>query len=84
MTLGHYFARNTENRDHFIEFTFWGLNNWRDEASANGHRVSILNSTGEKTSEQGDLYSGYAVRLGSQHNYQRGGSRPERHLRARL
>ncbi|MFZ1932506.1 MAG: hypothetical protein WCB27_03950 [Thermoguttaceae bacterium] len=61
MTLGHYFARDTENRDHFIEFTFWGLNNWRDEASANGHRVSILNSTGEKTSEQGDLYSGYAV-----------------------
>ena len=32
MTLGHYFARDTENRDHFIEFTFWGLNNWRDEA----------------------------------------------------
>ncbi len=61
MTFGHYFARDTLNRDHFIEFTFWGLNNWRDEASANGQRISILNAAGQKTSEQGDLYSGYAV-----------------------
>jgi hypothetical protein len=61
MTFGHRFARDTMNRDHFIEFTFWGLNNWHDEAVANGHRFSVLNSSGEKTSEHGDLYSGYAV-----------------------
>jgi hypothetical protein len=61
MTFGHYFARDTLNRDHFIEFTFWGLNNWRDEASFNGQRLSILNSAGEKTSEQGSLYSGYST-----------------------
>ena len=61
MTFGHYFARDTLDRDHFIEFSFWGLNNWRDEASFNGHRVSILNAAGSKTSEQGDLYSGYGV-----------------------
>jgi len=61
MTLGHYFARDTQNRDHFIEFSFWGLNNWHDEASFNGHRISVLNSAGQKTSEQGDLYSGYSV-----------------------
>jgi hypothetical protein len=62
MTFGHYFARDTLNRDHFIEFTFWGLNNWRDEASYNGHRISILDSSGVKTSEQGDLYSQYATK----------------------
>jgi hypothetical protein len=62
MTFGHYFARDSLNRDHFIEFSFWGLNNWRDEASYNGHRISILNSAGEKKSEQGDLYSQYATK----------------------
>ena len=39
MTFGHYFARDTLNRDHFIEISLWGLNNWRDEATYNGHRV---------------------------------------------
>jgi hypothetical protein len=61
MTFGHYFARDTENRDHFIEFSFWGLNNWRDEASCDGHRVSTLNSQAQKIRENGDLFSGYAV-----------------------
>lgn len=61
MTFGHYFARDTLNRDHFIEFSFWGLNNWRDEASFAGHRLSVFNSLGQKTSEQGNLYSGYSI-----------------------
>jgi hypothetical protein len=67
MTFGHYFARDTENRDHFIEFSFWGLNNWRDEASADGQRMNVVNASFKKIGEHGDLYSGYAVRtvLGS-------------------
>jgi len=61
MTFGQRFARDTENRDHYIEFSFWGLNNWRDEASFDGHRTSVHNSLGQKTEEHGDLYSGYGV-----------------------
>ena len=61
MTLGHYFARDTQNRDHFVEFTFWGLNNWTDEASYDGGRVAVYNSSSQKTGEHGNLYSGYAV-----------------------
>jgi hypothetical protein len=61
MTLGHYFARDTKNRDHFVEFSFWGLNNWTDDASFDGSRVNVRNTQGEKTGEHGNLYSGYAV-----------------------
>jgi hypothetical protein len=61
MTVGHYFARDTQNRDHFIEFSFWGGNNWQDEAAVNGQRVAVTNSQGKKTSEHGNLYSGYAT-----------------------
>lgn len=61
MTFGHWFARDTLNRDHFIEFSFWGLNNWRDEASYNGHRLSILNGAGHRINEIGDIFSGYST-----------------------
>ena len=40
MTIGHYFARDTFNRDNFVEFTYWGFNDWQDEAQLNGHRVT--------------------------------------------
>ena len=61
MTFGHYFARDTQNRDHFIEFSFWGLNNWTDQASYGGRRMAVRESSGPKDGEHGDLYSGYAV-----------------------
>jgi hypothetical protein len=61
MTIGHYFARDTCNRDHFVEFSFWGLNNWHDEASVDGNRLSVYNSDSQKTAEHGNLYSGYAI-----------------------
>jgi hypothetical protein len=61
MTLGHYFARDTQNRDHFIELSFWGLNNWRDQASYEGHRISLFNAQGKRDGEVGDLFSGYGV-----------------------
>ena len=28
VTIGHYFCRDRNNNDHFVEFTFWGLNSW--------------------------------------------------------
>jgi hypothetical protein len=61
MTIGHYFARDTKNRDHFVEFSFWGLNNWMDEASYSGGRTKVTNDSGERTSTHGNLFSGYAI-----------------------
>ena len=66
MSVGHYFARDTQNRDHFVEFSFWGGNNWTDRASFGGQRTSVFNSAttthpAQKISEHGDLYSGYAT-----------------------
>ena len=30
LTVGHYFCRDSNNNDHFLEFTFWSLNSWAD------------------------------------------------------
>ena len=42
MTLGHYFMRDRKNRDHFVELSFWGLNEWKDKAErrSNGGLIS--------------------------------------------
>lgn len=59
-TLGRYLGRDTENRDHFIEFSFSGLNSWEDSHSINGFRftqntkVSIPVTVGVEDDE-GDL-----------------------------
>ncbi len=36
-TIGHYFARDRRNRDHFVEFSFWGINEWKDKAVRRGN-----------------------------------------------
>ncbi len=38
-TLGRYLGRDAENRDQFVEFTYWGLNRWRGLAAVRGTRV---------------------------------------------
>ena len=35
-TVGHYLGRDTDNRDHFVEFTYWGMNSWLESAKVNG------------------------------------------------
>lgn len=42
MTLGHYFLHDRLNNDHFIEFSYWGLNAWQDRAEhqSNGNLYS--------------------------------------------
>lgn len=57
--FGHYFARDKLNRDHFVEFSYWGLNGWRDEATVSGTRTS--SEDGAETMEYGTLYSQYAL-----------------------
>ena len=47
MTFGHYFARDTLNRDHFVEFSYWGLNRFQDEAAITA--ISGCHSSGVNT-----------------------------------
>ncbi|NQU22179.1 MAG: BBP7 family outer membrane beta-barrel protein [Candidatus Nealsonbacteria bacterium] len=39
-TIGRYLGCDTENRDHFAEFTYWGMNDWRESLSRNGGRFT--------------------------------------------
>ena len=44
VTIGHYFCRDRNNNDHFIEFTFWGLNSWSFSKYLNGYFVPIYDT----------------------------------------
>jgi hypothetical protein len=59
MTIGHYFARDALNRDNFVEFTFWGLDGFRDEASINATRQVVLEGTPIAGMTTGSLASAY-------------------------
>lgn len=60
MTVGHYFARDKFNRDHFVEFSFWGLNGWKDEADATAKTTMLHKLPGHDTNTQfGSLVSPY-------------------------
>jgi hypothetical protein len=59
MTIGHYFARDVLNRDHFVEFTFWGLDSFRDEASINATVRTVLLGSPFPTMQSGSLVSPY-------------------------
>lgn len=39
-TIGRYLGRDSENRDRFFEFSYWGLNNWRESRSVTGERLT--------------------------------------------
>jgi hypothetical protein len=49
VTIGHYFCRDKNNNDHFVEFTFWGLNSWSAAKSIDGYRVPIYDTTTDYT-----------------------------------
>ncbi|MCE5303414.1 MAG: hypothetical protein LLF97_09940 [Planctomycetaceae bacterium] len=36
-TIGHYFCRDRNNNDHFVELTFWGLNSWSASRTVGGY-----------------------------------------------
>ncbi len=57
-TIGHYFARDVFNRDNFVEFSYWGLNEWKDSAQVNGLRLRSDNGDGTST-VTGNLFSGF-------------------------
>ena len=45
VTLGHYFCRDKNNNDHFVEFTFWGLNSWSGATTLRGNLVPVYDET---------------------------------------
>lgn len=45
VTIGHYFCRDRNNNDHFVEFSFWGLNSWSNATTVNGYRVPVYAQT---------------------------------------
>ncbi|MCE5266422.1 MAG: BBP7 family outer membrane beta-barrel protein [Planctomycetaceae bacterium] len=60
MTLGHWFARDTLNRDHFVEFSFFGLNRFEDQATVTAPQ-RLTSTVGTTSTTFGNLYSPYAV-----------------------
>lgn len=56
----YYLGNDLENRDQFIEFVYWGLNEWKDTQSVRGQRVTY-NSTlfGGTSFTAGNLFSFY-------------------------
>ncbi len=39
-TVGRYLGRDAENRDWFLEFSYWGLNDWRESRAVTGERLT--------------------------------------------
>jgi hypothetical protein len=54
MTIGHYFCRDKNNNDHFVEFSFWGLNSWSTSRTIDGYLVPIYDEDEVYTTAQGD------------------------------
>ena len=52
MTIGRHLARDSENRDHFLEFTFWGFHAWDETRVVTGKRISPFFGV-----ETGNLFS---------------------------
>jgi hypothetical protein len=45
ITLGHHLGRDTDNRDHFIEFTYWGSHSWEAGfATHQNDRIAVTNA----------------------------------------
>jgi hypothetical protein len=40
-TIGHYFMRDRNNNDYFVELSFWGLTSWATSKTVDGYLVSI-------------------------------------------
>ncbi len=54
-TIGHYFCRDRNNNDHFVEFTFWGLNSWSDSTTTNSYLVPVYNEAVFYTEQEATL-----------------------------
>jgi hypothetical protein len=53
-TVGHYFMRDKNNNDHFLEFTFWGFNSWSASKIVGGFLLPVYDQTFVYTQAQGN------------------------------
>ncbi|NMC20489.1 MAG: hypothetical protein GYA33_08725 [Thermogutta sp.] len=55
----YYLGRDKENRDEFLEFVYWGLNEWSESQSVSGTRTNYTSDAGDFTA--GSLFSPFAL-----------------------
>ena len=58
VTIGHYFCRDGNNNDHFVEFTFWGLNSWSRSKTINGYLVPVYDEDQDYDAARPIIYQG--------------------------
>jgi hypothetical protein len=70
VTIGHYFCRDKNNNDHFVEFTFWGLNSWSKTKTLAGYVVPVYDQTVPYSQAQAILINEAQLIPTSTGNYQ--------------
>jgi len=63
-TAGFYLGRDTENRDHFAEFTYWGANTWLATRTANATATLTDSFTFPDPVTFGNLFSPFDSSIG--------------------
>jgi hypothetical protein len=58
-TVGRYLGRDMEDRDRFLEFSYWGLNDWRESRAVTGERLTDSTTFAPNTVTFGSLNSGF-------------------------
>jgi len=43
-TIARHLGRDQQNRDHFLEFGYWGLTNWQEQRTVGGRRLAITDA----------------------------------------
>lgn len=64
-TVGHYLGRDSQDRDRFIEFSYWGLNDWRETRTATGERITDGTTFAPDVVTFGTLNSGFDPSTGA-------------------
>jgi hypothetical protein len=64
MTLGRYLGRDARNRDRFLEFSYWGLSDWRETRAVTGERLTDTVTLAPNTVTFGSLNSEFPAAVG--------------------
>jgi hypothetical protein len=63
-TVGRYLGRDAENRDQFLEFTYWGSNDWTGSREIHGNRTTYTDADGNPLERAGSLFSLFPTSVG--------------------
>ena len=65
-TIGHYFCRDKNNNDHFVEFNFWGLNSWSQARELGANLVPIYDESFSYSATDGQkIFGGQEIPVGT-------------------